>query len=236
MNKKIKFLMFLLVMGLSLPTYAFKFSPLGFDKSLTEGGIQEFKLENTSKEIIRYKIEAKDTGKSTDISHLVTIYPKVITVEPLSEASFKVYVEESDYPPGEYSFILGIKPIKMPKIEKAGKGKTKPSLAMKTALDLEVFAYAGEIKDEFEIKNSQFYSVNGEKFWKAKIINNTGRGYELATGFTDKNDMIIDLHNEGRLFNGNEATVNVKIPKGAKYIIFWDHNNLQSVCQKIKIK
>lgn len=227
---------FSLLVLLSLPAHAFKFSPLGFDKSLTEGGMQEFRIENTSKEIIRYKIEAKDTGKPTDISHLVTIYPKVITVEPLSEATFKVYVEETEYPAGEYSFILGIKPIKMPKVEKAGAGRTKPSLAMKTALDLEVFTYAGEIKNEFDIKNSQFYSVNGEKHWRAKIINNTGRGYELATGFTDKNDMIIDLHNEGRLFNGNEASIDVKIPKGAKYIIFWDHNNIKPVCQKIKIK
>lgn len=227
---------FSLLVLLSLPAYAFRFSPLGFDKSLTEGGMQEFKISNTGKEIVRYKIEAKDTGKPTDISHLVAIYPKVITVEPLSEASFKVYVEESDYPAGEYSFILGIKPIKMPKIREVGKGKTKSTLAMKTALDVEVFAYAGEIKDKFDIENSQFYTKNGEKYWKANIKNNTGRGYELATGFTDKNDMIIDLHNEGRLFNGNEASINVKIPKGSKYIIFWDHNNIKPVCQKIKVQ
>lgn len=227
---------FSLLVLLSLPAYAFKFSPLGFDKSLTEGGMQEFRISNTSKEIIRYKIEAKDTGKSTDISHLVTIYPKVITVEPLSEATFKVYVDESEYPAGEYSFILGIKPIKMPKIQEVGKGKTKPTLAMKTALDVEVFAYAGEIKDKFDITNSQFYTKDGSKYWKATITNNTGRGYELATGFVDKNDMIIDLHNEGRLFNGNKASINVKIPKGAKNIIFWDHNNIKPVCQQIKIK
>ena len=233
---KKNFLKFIFLIILSLPSYSFKFSPLGFDKNLNEGGIQEFRIENTSKEIIRYKIEAKNTGKPTDISHLVTIYPKVITVEPLSEATFKVYVDETDYPTGEYSFMLGIKPIKMPKIEKAKSGKTKPSLAMKTALDIEVFAYAGDIKNEFEIKDSQFYSRNGEKYWRAKIINNTGRGYELATGFMDKNDMIIDLQNKGRLFNGNEVSVDIKIPKGAKNIIFWDHNNIKTVCQKIKIK
>ena len=124
----------------------------------------------------------------------------------------------------------------MPKIKEVGKGKTKPSISMKTALDVEVFAYAGDIKDKFDITNSQFYTKDGSKYWKATIANNTGRGYELATGFTDRNDMIIDLHNEGRLFNGNQASINVKIPKGAKNIIFWDHNNIKPVCQQIKIK
>ncbi|WP_047384212.1 hypothetical protein, partial [Cetobacterium sp. ZWU0022] len=78
-----------------VPSYALKFYPLNYDKRIDlDGGYGEFTLVNTSKEPIRYKLEATNTKKITDISKLVTIYPKVLTIEPLEEKSFKVYVKE----------------------------------------------------------------------------------------------------------------------------------------------
>ena len=231
-----KILLILSIFIISLPVYALKLRPIGFDKNLNTGGFQEYTLTNTSKEIVRYKIEIKNTGKPTDISKYVTVYPKVLTVEPLTEANFKVYVEETEMPKGEYSFILGIKPIKMPKINDTKKGKTDSAISMRTALEVEVFAYAGDIEEKFEVLSTNFYKKNGEKYFEGRIKNNIGRGYELATAFVDSKETILDLEPEGRLFNGSTAKIQVKIPKNTKYIMFYDYNNNKLLEQKIKIK
>lgn len=231
-----KILLILSLFIMSLPSYALKLRPIGFDKSLDTGGFEEYTLTNTSKDMVRYKIEIKDTGKSTDISKYVTVYPKVLTVEPLTEAKFKVYVEETEMPKGEYSFILGIKPIKMPKLNETKIGKVNSTISMRTALEVEVFAYAGDMEEKFEILSSNFYKKDGEKYFEGKIKNNTGRGYELATAFVDRKGTILDLEPEGRLFNESTANIQVKIPKNTKYIMFYDYNNEKLLEQKIKIK
>ena len=107
-----KILLILSIFIMSLPAYALKLRPIGFDKSLDTGGFQEYTLTNTSKEIVRYKIEVKNTGKPTDISNYVTVYPKVLTVEPLTEATFKVYVEETEMPKGEIQLYFRCKTYK----------------------------------------------------------------------------------------------------------------------------
>lgn len=231
-----KILLILSIFIISLPTYALKLRPIGFDKSMDTGGFQEYTLTNTSKDMVRYKIEIKDSRKPTDISKYVTVYPKVLTVEPLTEATFKVYVEEMEMPKGEYSFILGVKPIKMPKLEDTKQGKVDSTISMRTALEVEVFAHAGEIEDKFEVLSSNFYKKDGERHFEGRIKNNTGRGYELATAFVDSRGSILDLEPEGRLFNGSTAKVQVKVPKNTKYIMFYDYNNNKLLEQKIKVR
>lgn len=231
-----KILLILSIFIMSLPAYALKLRPIGFDKSLDTGGFQEYTLTNTSKEIVRYKIEVKNTGKPTDISNYVTVYPKVLTVEPLTEATFKVYVEETEMLKGEYSFILGVKPIKMPKLDETKKGKVDSAISMRTALEVEVFAYAGDMEEKFEVLSSNFYKKDGEKYFEGKIKNNTGRGFELATAFVDRRETILDLEPEGRLFDGSSTKIQVKVPKNTKYIMFYDYNNNKLLEQKIKVK
>lgn len=231
-----KILLILSIFIISLPSYALKLRPIGFDKNLDTGGFEEYTLTNTSKDIVRYKIEIKDTGKPTDISKYVTVYPKVLTVEPLTEGKFKVYVEEVEMPKGEYSFLLGIKPIKMPELEETKKGKTDSAVSMRTALEIEVFAHAGEIEEKFEVLSSNFYKENGDKYFEGRIKNNTGRGFELATAFVDRRGTILNLEPEGRLFNENTTKIKVKVPKNTRYIMFYDYNNNKLLEQKIKVK
>nr|WP_317279442.1 hypothetical protein [uncultured Fusobacterium sp.] len=235
--KKIKYLLFILLVILSTASYAMKLRPIGFDKRIDEGnGFQEFTVTNTSSEIMRFKAFVKSTGKDTDISKLISIYPKVFTVEPLSEKTFKVYVEETQLPKGEYSFILGVQPVKMPKIEEEKKGKIDSSVSMQIAMQVEMMAYSGEMKDKFDIVTDNFYKQDGKKFYKAHIKNNMGRGVELAVGYTDKVNNIIDLKPLGRLFNGNGTIFNIEVPKEAKNIIFYDYNNYKVIGQSIKVR
>lgn len=221
-----------------VPSYALKFYPLNYDKRIDlDGGYGEFTLVNTSKEPIRYKLEATNTKKITDISKLVTIYPKVLTIEPLEEKSFKVYVkEDSKLKDGEYSFNLEIKPLKSPNLKELKRGTTSQSFEIKQALKLEMFAHVGDLTKPFELSKEKFYEKDGKKKFRSNVKNSTGRGYELAVGFTDSNNVLLPvLYPVGRLFNGNETVIDVEIPQHAKNIIFYDYNNIKVLKQTIKI-
>lgn len=237
MKKYAKWLVICLILIISIPSYSLKLRPIGFDKRIDNGeGYQEFTVTNTTNEIMRYKVVIKDTGKEKDISDLISVYPKVFTVEPQSEKIFKVYVEEKELPEGEYNFILGIHPVKMPNLKEVGEGRTAGTVAMKMAMEVEMMGYSGDLKEEFNILNSKFYEKNGDTYYKAEIENKIGRGYELAIGFTDKMNNLMEVEPLGRLFHGNKTIIDVKIPKMARYLVFYDYNNYKVVCQKIKIK
>lgn len=234
-----KYLRYIVLMLLSINLYGFTFSPLNFDKRVdSDGAFQEFFIRNDSKKTMKYQINALSNEKENDISQYIKIYPKVITVDPLSNGSFKVFAEDDvDIPKGELGFMLDIKSLKVPDLQNVGEKENNSSVEFKLNLNLEMFAYKGEVGNEFIITEDEFYRTEeGEKRWKATIKNENGRGYELAIGFLDRMEYIYGLENISRLFNGNATKVDVKIPKEAKYIIFWDHNNMTTVGQKIKIK
>lgn len=228
----------LLFMILSFKIFSFTFYPLNFDKRLdSDNAYQEFFIKNDSKSTLKYQLTPMSTGKDRDISQYVKIYPKVITIDPLSVGSFKVFVEDNEkIPYGQSSFLLGIKTLKVPQLQQVGEKENNSSVDFKLALNLEMFAYKGEVGQEFQILESEFYKKEDGKYWKGKIRNENGRGYEIAVGFIDRTEAIFGLENLGRLFHGSNAEIDVKIPEGAKYIVFWDHNNTTLVGQKIKIK
>lgn len=237
--KRLKILTTLLVVFIMNVTmgYALKFSPLNYDKEITKNGAYgEFTLTNTGKEPIRYRIDVKSTGKATDVSKLASVYPKILSIDPLSAKSFKVYVDEnSDLTEGEYSFLLGITPLKVPQIGDTG-DKTNSAITIRKALEIELFTHMGLTKKSLDLSEESFYMEDGKKFYSGRVKNDTKRGYELAIGFTDRNNVLMPtLQPIGRLFHGNETIVNVEIPRNAVNIVFYDYNNHKVLKQAIKI-
>lgn len=233
-----KLLISILLLATSIPAYCFRFSPLNFDKKIdSDDSYQEFVIKNDSKQNVKYQVRIFSTGKDNDVSKFVKIYPKVMSIDALGEGKFKVFLEDDEsIKPGEHSFMLGIKTLKMPKINPLDPKVADPALDFKIGMDLEMFAYKGETKKEFTLTESKFYKDDkGEKCWKGSIKNDTGRGYEIAVGFKDRMDAVFGLESQGRLFNNKSADINVKIPKGAKKVIFWDWNNNCVVGQELKI-
>ena len=233
-----KLLISILLLATSIPAYCFRFSPLNFDKKIdSDDSYQEFVIKNDSKQNIKYQVRIFSTGKDNDVSKFVKIYPKVMSIDALGEGKFKVFLEDDEsIKPGEHSFMLGIKTLKMPKINPLDPKVADPALEFKIGVNLEMFAYKGDVKEEFILTNSKFYKdKEGKKHWQGTIKNDTGRGYELAIGFKDRMEAVFGLESKGRLFNGKSTDLNVEIPKGAKKIIFWDWNNNSVVCQEIEI-
>lgn len=236
---KLKILLFIL---LSFYSFAFEFSPMGFDKRLDTGeGYGEFQYTNSTLDVQRYKISILDNGKENNISQYVSVYPKILTVKPKSVGVIKIYVQT---PPtlkkGLYGFILRSEGVPVPFLQKRDSGKLTPAVSMKTAVNLEMQAYVGEVGNEFEISNEKIVTKEtkdgkNKKYYTAKLKNKNGRGYELGVCFLDSVGSIISVIPKGRLGNNGELTLEEEIPKLAEYISFYDYNNQVFVCQKIRI-
>ena len=226
-----------MILFYSMTCFSFEFSPLGFDKRIDTGeGYGEFIYTNSSNEIIRYKINVYSTGKKNDISKFVTVYPKILTIKPLSSAKLKIFVES---PPilnkGIYNFMIGSENISIPFLQENRNNNISPAVSFKTSVGLEMQAYVGGIKDDFKIKNEKIIKKEKKEYYIATIKNETGRGYEIGVGFSDSLDSLINVESKGRLNNFKEMSFEIEIPKFAKQLVFYDYNNQIFVGQKIDL-
>ena len=239
MLRKIALLLFIV----KIAAFGFEFGPLGFDKRIDTGeGYGEFTYTNSSDEVIRYKINIFSTGKENDISNYVSVYPKILTIKPQSVGKVKVFIEA---PPilknGIYSFMMGSENVSVPFLQKNQKGRIAPAVSLKTSIGLEMQAYVGEIKENFEIFNEKIIAKKNEDgnlkcYYTAKLKNKTGRGYEIGIGFVDSANSLINVESKGRINNNGEMDIDIQIPELAKELVFYDYNNQVFVGQKIILK
>lgn len=232
-----KILMLIFIIYCTITSYGFELSPYGFDKRIDTGdGYQEFNFYNSTTSIERYKIEIFSNDKKNDISKYVTVYPKVVTVKPLGKTTVKVYVQAphtlSD---GEYGFMFGVKSIPIPYLDKSKSGRVAPSISIKTAVNLEMLGYIGEVGNKFNMSDEKIITKDGKKYYIATLTNKNGRGYELGVGFADSANSMIKVEAIGRIENDGRMKIKTEIPENAKYVIFYDYNNRKVVCQKIEL-
>lgn len=232
-----KFFIIIFFIIISMLNFAFELSPYGFDKRIDTGeGYQEFIFYNSTTSVNRYKIEVFSNGKKNDISQYVNVYPKVITVKPLGKTKVKVYVKAPPtLPNGEYGFMFGTRSIPIPYLNKSKGGRVAPAISIKTAVNLEMLGYVGEVGNRFNMSNEKILSNNGKKYYTATLTNKNGRGYELGIGFADSANSMIKVNAVGRVNNGKSIKIKEEIPANSKYVVFYDYNNRQVVCQKIQI-
>ncbi len=237
-----KLFLIAIFMFVSLFSFSFEFSPVGFDKRIDTGeGYGEFQYYNSTLEIQRYKVSVFGSGKADDISQYVSVYPKVITVKPQSSSIVKVYIQA---PPtlkkGLYSFMLRSQSVPVPFLQKKQDGKITPAVSMKASVVLEMEAFVGAMDDPFIISNEQIVTKkeNGKsvRYYKAKLENKTGRGYGLGVAFGDSSGSLISINQKGRLPNGSTIYLNERIPDLARKVMFYDYNNQKFLEQKIDIK
>lgn len=206
--------------------YAFEFSPIGFDKRIDNGeGYAEFYLDNSTKEVQRYKIEVISTGKKNDISKYISIYPNIISVQPKDRGILKVYAEApKDLKEGIYRFMLSIESIAVPSLKKDRKD-INGAISMRVNINLEMEAYVGEIKDNIKVIDKKIVKKDKNSYFIGEFINESIRGYEIGVGFVDSNNSLIEVHSQGRISKNGKMKVELKIPSRSKKIVFYDYNN-----------
>lgn len=88
--------------------------PMEFDKNISNGVTESFKLYNRTSSEIRYRVYI-EKSKEKDMSQWIEIYPQSISLKPLEEKELRLSVTPpKNAQAGEYKAKLVIKEIKVP--------------------------------------------------------------------------------------------------------------------------
>ena len=88
--------------------------PMEFDKNISNGVTESFKLYNRTSNKIRYRVYI-EKSKEKDMSQWIEIYPQSISLKPLEEKELRLSVTPpKNAQAGEYKAKLVIKEIKVP--------------------------------------------------------------------------------------------------------------------------
>ncbi|WP_426711467.1 hypothetical protein [Cetobacterium sp. SF1] len=210
--KKI-FMTFLTLILCRLSFAYINISPTSFDKNIGVGAYQEFTLYNNTKIPIRYKITPKDMNdkKVGNMTNWIEVYPKIVTINPLEEKTFKVYVKSpKNEKTGDYGAFLNIKQISAPKLKSDSKNVISSGLTVMTNLNMGLYGYVGENNPKIEIKNVKTYTKNNQNYINFDLNNNTDRLVRVIVDVEGSNKGYYPI-GEYRAFKNEELDVNQEI-------------------------
>lgn len=88
--------------------------PIEFDKDISNGATERFKLYNRTDNEVKYRIYI-EKSKEKDMSQWIEVYPQSISLKPLEEKELRLSVTpEPNAQPGEYKAKLVIKEVVVP--------------------------------------------------------------------------------------------------------------------------
>lgn len=193
--KKLKvFFMFFLINMLG---YAFKLDGIDFNQRMDgkDGGYRELQLINNTNERQRYKINILQ-GSKNDGSKFITVYPKVVTVEPQSKSPIKVFAKApSNIEKGLYDFQLEFRPVGIPTLAKAKEGVITGVSNVNIAPVVEMYGYVGEVsfQDVLRFENIKFLKESNGKGMKIEgnISNDSYAVIEFGVLAYGKDDYLL---------------------------------------------
>ena len=118
--------------------------PTKFEKDISNGAEENFKLYNRSKDTVKYRIYLDDfTNKENDMSKWIELYPSSISLAPLEEKEIRLVVNKPlGAKPGKYGARLIIKEVRVPSKKKMDK------VQFMTILKFNMIGEIKEVKDE----------------------------------------------------------------------------------------
>lgn len=137
-----------LILLLSQVSYSYiNIYPTGFDKDITNGATESFKLYNRTNEEVKYRIYIEKNVEENSMADWIEIYPQSISLKPLEEKELRILVA----PPkktknGVYKARLVVKEVEVPSKNKRKKVK------IMTIFKLNMKGYIGEINATEERK------------------------------------------------------------------------------------
>lgn len=185
-------------------TVALRIDDINFDKQIdNSNSYKEFSIYNDSGVKIRYKITISSLDENIDLSKILTVYPKIITIEPKLYANFKIFGNsKAKIEKKEYLFKVNLTPIIIPTLQKNNLEKTiRNSSGVILSPSIKMSGYAGDINFSKDINLSCIELKKEKKGVRAKILieNNSYTGLELAMKFYNKNESKLDTVLVGRV-------------------------------------
>lgn len=208
-----------------------------FDQRIDTGGYREFTIKNDTDRQIRYKIEAKKGDREGwDMSKWVKIYPKVLSIPPLSERTIKVYAQSpKNVKPGEYYFNFMATPLVIPTINESN-GKITGSSNISFVPIIEMVGYVGDpnFKENICLKDLEITEVKDGIEISGTIENKSNYSINVGLNFNSKNGTLLDGKTLGRAKKQNLQKFkiklgNIKNKNEIKEIIIYDSLNLVDI-------
>lgn len=131
----------------SLNSYSFRLQNIYFNQRIDgeNGGYREFYIVNDHLTRQRYRINIL-SGNLNDGAKFVEVYPKVITVEPQSKGTVKVFVKmPKESREGEYDFNLQFQPINIPTLARNKEGVATGTSNIGISPVIELKGYVGDV-------------------------------------------------------------------------------------------
>lgn len=214
MNFKKFFILFLLVANI---IFALEISPLMYEQRIdTDGGYREFVIKNSGDKTLRYKVSIYPGISHRDMSKWMEVSPKILNIKPGTEGVLKVYAKAPNgIEPGEYSFVLSLKMVDLPKLP--GDIKTvEPVAKINFDFRLEYLGYAGNLSPDINLINPKLKeNSDGTVNFSTKLKNNTEkRGIFYGVEIIGRQGLIHRIEN--RLSKKSETDISVNLDKSIK--------------------
>lgn len=190
--------------------------PLSFDRRIDNmGGIRDFTLTNTTNKIVKYQINILQNNEKQDMSSWTEVYPRILTLKPGAKGEVKMYIRAPKGTPiGEYSTILNIKELEVPKDK-----KDKKAVNVFTNLKINLYGYVGKLDSSISLK--KFKTFKGKNINEIRLNgvlkNESLRRINLEVVLADSNEKNGILICETKLKKGEEIDLsNLKVFNDSK--------------------
>lgn len=140
----IKILLFLFLVFSKISYSYINIYPTKFEKNITDGINESFKLYNGSGEQVRYRVYL-EKGRQNDMSDWIEIYPNSITLNPLEEKEVRLSINPpKEAKEGKYKSKLVVKEVGIPR------KKTEKKVNFFTIFKLNMTGYIGENNEKIK--------------------------------------------------------------------------------------
>lgn len=228
-------------------TYSFQVDNIIFNQRMDtpDGGYGELYIKNESLEKRRYKIEVLK-GNKNDGSKFISLYPKVVTIEPKSKGTLKIVGKSPQgTKEGEYDFKLRFKPISIPTLSQKKDGRVTGSANVSIAPEVEMKGYVGNIDFSKALRFEDIELIESKDqglIVKGKISNDSFAGIDFSAEASGTNDFFYGVDVVPEISGSTKdkiITLNfpkIKNKRDLKKILFYrTHNRTREVLKEINI-
>lgn len=187
MVKKMKinnFFIILVYLLINISSFSYiNIYPVKFNERIdNDGAYKTFKLYNSTSSDIRYRIYIEeDENSNNSMVNFIEIYPKSITLKPLEEKEFKIFIKApKDTKNGKYTAKLVVKEVEIPNLN-----QKENSNKFLTLFKLRMTGYVGEKenlkipKNIIDFKNISFFDIYQENI----VFSDNESSYKLDSNF-----------------------------------------------------
>ena len=221
-NRKISFLLFFILMVVNSFAYI-NISPTTLDKNILKGAYEEYTFYNNTTVPLRYKLSVipmEENKNVKDMSKWVEVYPKVVTVNPTEQKSFKLYIQApKGTEAGDYGAFVNIRQVSAPKLESGEQKDIAAGMAVMVNVNMGLYGYIGDEVPKIETTKPQIIKDSKDnQILKMVISNKTNRLVRMKIEVKSKKNYIYKVGETRAMRGQNLELENVILDMNSKEI------------------